>query len=66
MASNDEIGRILDGRYKKGADKGAMSFLKIPLPLKAVFTKLHDFVDETIPKQILRQDAAKRKKHRKH
>jgi len=58
--------RILDKRYKNGIDKGAMSFLNIPLPLKAVFLKLHDFVDETTPKQILRQDAAKRKKHRKH
>lgn len=27
-------GRLVDGRYKKGIDKGTMSFLKIPLPLK--------------------------------
>ena len=27
-------GRLVDGRYKKGVDKGTMSFLKIPLPLK--------------------------------
>ena len=30
-------GRVVDGRYKKNVDKGAMSFLKIPLPIKKEF-----------------------------
>lgn len=34
MASDDQKGRVLDGRYKQGVDKGAMSSLSIPLPLK--------------------------------
>mgnify|MGYP000379979935 CR=1 FL=1 len=34
MASNDEKGRKLDGRYKQGVDKGAMSSLSIPFPIK--------------------------------
>jgi hypothetical protein len=32
-------GRFVDGRYKKGIDKGTMSFLKIPLPLKSAKSK---------------------------
>ena len=65
MASNDEKGRELDGRYKQGVDKGAMSFLSIPLPMKPLSSKLQ-FPQDDIPKQILRQDANKKKKHRKY
>jgi len=64
MASNDEKGRKLDGRYKQGVDKGAMSSLSIPLPLKPITEKSPSIDD--IPKQILRQDAAKKKKYRKY
>ena len=64
MASNDEKGRKLDGRYKQSVDKGAMSSLSIPLPLKPI-TKKSESTDD-IPKQILRQDAAKKKKYRKY
>ena len=34
MASDDQKGRQLDGRYKQGVDKGAMSSLTIPFPIK--------------------------------
>lgn len=32
-------GRIVDGRYKENVDRGAMSFLKIPLPVKKRISK---------------------------
>lgn len=32
-------GRIVDGRYKKGVDKGAMSSQTLPLPLKSIEKK---------------------------
>jgi hypothetical protein len=32
-------GRLVDGRYKKGVDKGAMSSQTIPLPLKSIEKK---------------------------
>jgi len=32
-------GRIVDGRYKKGVDKGAMSFQNVPLSLKPIEKK---------------------------
>jgi hypothetical protein len=65
MASNDEKGRQLDGRYKQGVDKGAMSSLSIPLPMKPLSSKPQFPVDD-IPKQLLRQDASKKQKHRKY
>lgn len=39
-------GRLVDGRYKKGVDTGAMSKLKLPLPIKANFkpTKSLEYV----------------------
>jgi len=32
-------GRLVDGRYKKGVDKGAMSFQSVPTPLKPIEKK---------------------------
>lgn len=65
MASNDEKGRQLDGRYKQGVDKGAMSSLSIPLPLKSIASKPQFPIDD-VPKQMLRHDAAKKPKYRKY
>lgn len=52
-------GRVVDGRYKKGIDKGSMSFLSLPLPLKKNFKPSVKKIDD-IPKQIQRQLDAKR------
>lgn len=65
MASDDQKGRQLDGRYKQGVDKGAMSSQSIPLPLKPRCDKPQFPIDE-VPKQRLRQDAAKKPKYRKY
>lgn len=59
MASDDQKGRQLDGRYKQGVDKGAMSSLTIPLPMKPLSSK-PKFPIDNIPKQLLRQDASKK------
>lgn len=62
MASDDQKGRVLDGRYKQGVDKGAMSSLSIPFPIKPLYSKPKFPVDD-IPKQLLRQDVSKKQKH---
>jgi hypothetical protein len=51
--------KFIDGRYKDDVDKGAMSFLNIPLPLKPRFQVIQPIVDD-IPKQVLRQQQASR------
>lgn len=50
--------KFIDGRYKDDVDKGAMSFLNIPLPLKPR-TQVIEPIDD-IPKQVLRQKQASR------
>ena len=50
--------KFIDGRYKDDVDKGAMSFLNIPLPLKPR-TQVIEPIDD-IPKQVLRQKQANR------
>ena len=50
--------KFIDGRYKDDVDKGAMSFLNIPLPLKPR-TQVIEPIDD-IPKQMLRQKQASR------
>ena len=52
-------GRIVDGRYKKGVDKGAMSFQSVPTPLKPIEKKepkdvkiYCEIKNRTISKQI--------------
>ena len=50
--------KFIDGRYKDDVDKGAMSFLTIPLPLKPR-VKIIEPIDDT-PKQIVRQKQASR------
>jgi hypothetical protein len=63
--------KFIDGRYKDNVDKGAMSFLSIPLPLKPRSQVIQLTMDDT-PKQVLRQQQASRhykkskNKHRKH
>jgi hypothetical protein len=49
--------KFIDGRYKDDVDKGAMSFLNIPLPLKPRFQVIQPIIDD-IPKQVLRQQQA--------
>lgn len=53
--------KYIDGRYKGTTDTGAMSSLKIPLPVKANYKpiKLYDD-DDTPPKQVIRQQQASR------
>jgi hypothetical protein len=51
--------KFIDGRYKDDVDKGAMSFLNIPLPLKPRFQVIQPIIDD-IPKQVLRQQQASR------
>jgi hypothetical protein len=49
-------GRLVDGRYKKGVDTGAMSKLKLPLPIKDKFKPIksleyvpkHDVIEEKL------------------
>lgn len=65
MASNDEKGRQLDGRYKQGVDKGAMSSLSIPLPMKPMSAKPKFPADELSPIQKIRQAKAIQKAQRK-
>jgi hypothetical protein len=50
--------KFIDGRYKNDVDKGTMSFLNIPLPLKPR-TQVIKPIDD-IPKQVLRQKQASR------
>lgn len=63
-------GRTTDGRYRKPVDKvdkGAMSSLKIPLPVKKDFVK--HVIEDNVPKQIKRQALAKllnKARRRKH
>jgi hypothetical protein len=52
-------GRLVDGRFKKGVDRGAMSSNRIPLPVKKNF-KPTQVVDDVLSKQIIRQLFAKR------
>jgi len=51
-------GRLVDGRFKKGVDRGAMSSNRIPLPVKQNFKPIR-MVDDALPKQVIRQLFAK-------
>lgn len=57
-------GRIVDGRYKPGIDRGAMSSNRIPLPTKKAFKPAPKLNDD-IPKQIVRQKESRRMATRK-
>jgi hypothetical protein len=52
--------KYIDGRYKGTTDTGAMSSLKIPLPVKAKYKPLKLDDDDTPPKQVIRQQQASR------
>lgn len=47
-------GRLVDGRYKKGVDTGAMSKLKLPLPIKDKFKPIKLY--EYLPKHDEREE----------
>lgn len=47
-------GRIVDGRFKKGVDRGVMSSNRIPLPIKKNF-KPTILSEDPMPKQYIRQ-----------
>ena len=52
--------KYIDGRYKGATDTGAMSSLKIPLPVKANYKPIKLDDDDTPPKQVIRQQQASR------
>jgi hypothetical protein len=52
-------GRLVDGRFKKGVDRGAMSSNRIPLPVKQKYKPI-EMPKDDVPKQIIRQHLAKR------
>jgi hypothetical protein len=52
-------GRLVDGRFKKGVDRGAMSSNRIPLPVKQKYKPI-EMLNDDVPKQIIRQHLAKR------
>lgn len=52
--------KYIDGRYKGTTDTGAMSSLKIPLPVKANYKPIKLDDDNTPPKQVIRQQQASR------
>lgn len=50
-------GRLVDGRYKPGIDKGSMSSNRIPLPVKKVLPK--PIQRDDTPKQFIRQELSR-------